>query len=448
MHYAATKKHLFSISATSVVWLCLFAHSSAQETWPRFRGADATGVSPDHVNLPDRWTVTENVSWQVEVPGWGWSCPVVTGGRVYLTAVKSDEGYEQPKKGLYLGLGRKEPPKAIHHWLVYCFDLETGKELWKKQVHEGAPQFPRHPKSTYASETMATDGKRVFALFGDLGLYAFDLDGNELWQHKIEAKDTFLNYGAAGSPIVHDDQVIIVYDNQEESFIASHDAETGKEKWRTPRPDKTTWATPFVWRNSERTEIVVSGKGNIRSYDLDGVELWLFSCKTSNLIIPSPFAVGDLLYVTSGYVGDKHRPIYVFEPGASGEFESDDESIVWQLPQGGPYNTSPIVYQGRYYTLYDRGFMTCHDAETGNEIYGKSRFPGGASFTASPWAYNGKIFCLSEDGKTFVVKAGDEFEVIETNDLDELSLATPATADGKLLLRTASTLYCITKKSS
>ena len=146
------------------------------------------------------------------------------------------------------------------------------------------------------------------------------------------------------------------------------------------------------------------------------------------------------------YVGDKHRPVYAFAPGAKDEIESDDESIRWYLPTGGPYNPSSIVYQGRYYTLYDRGFLTCHDAKTGEEIYGKQRFPGGASFTSSPWAYNGKIFCLSEDGETFVVEAGDEFNVLQQNDLDELCLATPAMAQGKLLIRTASQLYCLTKQ--
>ena len=138
------------------------------------------------------------------MPGWGWSCPIVWGNRVFVTAVASDDEYETPKKGLYRGLGRRKPPEAVHHWNVYCYDLETGAQLWKQQVHEGKPEFPRHPKNTYASETPATDGQRLFVLFGDLGLYAFDFDGALLWKQPIAAKKTFLNYGAAASPIVHD----------------------------------------------------------------------------------------------------------------------------------------------------------------------------------------------------------------------------------------------------
>jgi outer membrane protein assembly factor BamB len=169
----------------------------------------------------------------------------------------------------------------------------------------------------------------------------------------------------------------------------------------------------------------------------------------SNLVIPSPFATDDLLYIASGYVGDAQRPTFAIKAGASGdvslkEGETSNEFIAWFQPKAGPYNPSPIVYDSHYYTLFDLGFLTCQDAKTGKEIYSRQRFPGGSSFTASPWAYNGKLFFLSEDGKTFVVKAGWNFELLQTNDLDELCLATPAVSQGHLLIRTASKLYCIT----
>jgi outer membrane protein assembly factor BamB len=155
-----------------------------------------------------------------------------------------------------------------------------------------------------------------------------------------------------------------------------------------------------------------------------------------------------MFYVTSGYVGDRNRPVYAIRPGAKGETSVGQDpakhpQVAWYQPQAGPYNTSPIVYGDYYYTLLDRGFMTCHDARTGKEVYGRRRFPEGASFTSSPWAYNGKIFCLSEDGDTYVVEAGTDFRVVRANRLEELCLASPAVADGKLLLRTASRLYCI-----
>ncbi len=423
-----------------------------QDNWTRFRGSNADGVAKDDKRLPMTWSKTENVKWVADIPGWGWSCPVVWGDMVFVTTVVSDAENIAPKKGLYLGQGVRKPAGGVHHWLVYCFDLKTGKELWKHEAHTGEPKIPRHPKSTYASETPTTDGKRLYALFGDVGLYCYDFDGNQLWSHDIEAEKTFFDYGAASSPIVHDGQVIIVYDNQRNSYIASFDAETGEQRWKTKRDEPSTWATPFVWTNKLRTEIVTCGKRKNRSYDLSGNELWSFDGRMSNLVIPSPFAAHGMLYITSGYIGDSHRPVFAIKPGATGDIslkkdEKSNEYIDWYLPRAGPYNTSPIVFGDYYYTLHDRGFLTCHEAQTGKEVYGKKRFASGASFTASPWAYNGKLFFLSENGDTFVVGAGPEYEIAHTNALDELCLSSPAVSQGNLLIRTASKLYCITDSS-
>jgi outer membrane protein assembly factor BamB len=421
------------------------------DPWPRFRGADGAGVAADDPRLPDTWSKTENVKWVAEVPGWGCSCPTVWGERVFVTTVVSDGDKAAPKKGLYQGTGSRTPPKGVHHWLTYCYDLNTGKELWKREAHAGEPAVPRHPKSSYAAETPATDGKRLYVLFGDLGLYCYDLEGKPLWSHKIAPKKTLFDYGAAASPVVHDGLVLLVYDNEDESYLLALDAESGKERWRTPREEKSTWATPLVWQHKQRTEIVTCGKRMIRSYDLAGKLLWELDGKMSSLVIPSPFAANGLLYVSSGYVADTKRPAMAIKPGASGDItlkegETSSEFVAWYLPKAGPYNPSPLVHGKYYYTLLDMGFLTCHDAATGKEIYGKQRFPAGASFTASPWAYNGKLFFLAEDGKTYVVKAGPEFELLHTNDLDDFCMATPAVSQGHLLLRTASRLYCLTEK--
>lgn len=422
----------------------------AQDNWPRFRGPNADGVAPDNAGLPTKWTATENVKWVAEVPGWGWSCPVVWRNRVFLTTVVSDEKNLTPSKGLYLGEGVRDPAKGIHHWMVYCFDLNTGKELWKHEAHTGEPKVPRHPKSTYASETPTTDGKRVYVLFGDLGLFCYDFSGKPLWLRKIEPKKTALDYGAAASPVVCDGQVIVVYDNLEDSWIAAFDAKTGDERWRTSRDETHSWATPFVWTNEVRTEIVVPGKKRNRSYSLRGDVLWEFDGRMSNLVIPSPFAAHGLCYIASGYIGDRHRPTFAVRPGASGhitpgeDFE-DSEFIAWYQGTSAPYNPSQIVYGDYLYTLHDRGFLTCHDAKTGEEVYGKRRFSPSGSFTASPFAFNGRLFFLSEDGLTYVVKPGPEFEIVERNDLDELCISCPAIVGDKLLVRTASKLYCLTE---
>jgi len=421
-----------------------------QDNWPRFRGPNADGMAPDNAGLPTTWTTTENVKWVADVPGWGWSCPIVCGDRIFLSTVVSDENNLTPSKGLYLGQGVRDPAKGIHHWMVYCFDLNTGKELWKHEAHSGQPKVPRHPKSTYAAETATTDGERLFVLFGDLGLYCYDLNGKPLWSQKIEPKRTFFDYGAAASPVVHEGQVIVVYDNLQGSWIAAFDAKSGDQRWQTPRDETHSWATPFVWTNELRTEIVVPGKKRNRSYSLDGKLLWEFNGRMSNLVIPSPFAAHGLCYIASGYVGDKHRPTFAVRPGASGDITpdgdfEDSEFIAWYQGKSSSYNPSQIVYGDYFYTLFDRGFLTCHDAKTGEEVYGKQRFSPSGSFTTSPFAYNGRLFFLSEEGLTYVVKSGPEFEIIERNHLDELCIASPAVAGDKLLIRTASKLYCLTE---
>jgi outer membrane protein assembly factor BamB len=405
-------------------------------------------VAADHPGLAEAWSPTENVAWTAGIDGMGWSGPVVWGNKVFVTSVSSDADYERPKKGLYMGAGRREPSPGVHHWWVYCLDLNSGQVLWKHEAHRGEPVVPRHQKSTYAAETPAVDGQRVYALFGDLGLYCYDHAGKLLWSQAIEPKKTNYDYGAAASPVVHGDRVIMIYDNNEASYIAAYAAATGEELWKTTREEKSTWATPFVWENELRTEIVTAGKHRIRSYDLNGKLLWEMDGQMSNLIIPSPFAAHGMIYVTSGYVGDKHRPAYAIKPGASGDISlkggaTSNEFVRWYQPLAGPYNPSPIVYGDYYYTLYDKGFLTCHDAKTGELVYDKQRIAPGASFTSSPWAYNGKVFALSEDGDTYVFQAGPEYKLLGTNPLDELCLASPAVVGDRLLLRTASKVYCI-----
>ena len=265
------------------------ASAAAQENWPRFRGADATGVAADDARLPDVWDQETGVQWKTDIPGRGWGSPIVWGNRVFVSAVHSDDDYEAPKAGLYLGRGRDKPPESVHHWMVYCLSLDTGKVLWKQEAHSGKPQIPRHPKNTYAAETPATDGQRLYVLFGDVGLYCYDFDGKQLWAHEIEPKKTLYGYGAAASPVVAGDAVIMVYDNQDESYIAAIDSRTGENRWKVIRDETKTWATPFVWQHDGGTEIVTSGEKENRAYSTDGQLLWHFDGRMSVLTIPSPF---------------------------------------------------------------------------------------------------------------------------------------------------------------
>jgi len=362
------------------------AMSLETDNWPSFRGSDALAVAEDDERLPTTWSTTDNVAWKVKIDGLGWSSPVIWGNKVFVTTVTSDGDVEEPRMGLYFPYGSPEsggrPTKEgdlrdrdpdLHHWLVYCLDFETGEVLWKKEVNAEAPKFDRHLKNTYASETPVTDGRRVYAYFGNVGVFALDMEGNQIWEQRYEAKDTRLGWGTAASPVLHEDLLFIVNDNDNQSFVTALDARTGEEKWRRDREEGTNWATPFVWESGERTELVTAGTDEVRTYDMDGNLLWHFRGLNS-ISIPQPFSQHGLLYVTSGYVGDRIKPVYAIRPGASGDItleegQQSNDYVVWYQDGAGPYHPTPLVYGDYYFTLLDLGFYTVHNAKTGEELY-------------------------------------------------------------------------------
>ncbi len=452
----------------------------ATDNWPQFRGPGGLPVS-DNPDLPSTWSTTENVEWVAEIPGVGWSSPIVWEGKVFLTAALSDGEMKQPSLGVdfsndYIaelsarGLSGEEvnrlvderdtefPDQVTLRYVVYGIDLESGEIEWQRTFHEGAPPDGRHRKNSYTSETPVTDGEAVYVYVASLGLWAFDFDGNELWSTPLEAYTMHLSFGNGASPALHGDRVFVLHDNQDASFIAAFDKRTGEQLWYTPRElgapmIKSGWSTPFVWENDLRTELITVGPGLVISYDLDGNELWRLS-RFSMMAIQSPFASGGLLYVASGSAGAQTKPIAAIRPGGAGDItpaEGADanEHVVWyNRVAGGTYLPTPVVYGDGLYTLTDTGIFARHDPGTGERLYRSRIHPQARNFTASPWAYDGKIFVLNEEGDTFVIKAGEEFEFLGINSLDEFSMATPAISGDRLLIRTQSKLYSIRDMSS
>jgi outer membrane protein assembly factor BamB len=432
------------LSLSLVLLAGLVAAGRADDNWPQFRGSRSLGTAADAPTLPDTWSTAQNVVWKTNVPGRGWSSPVVWGDRIFLTSVISEGKTEEARKGLYIGGERMKPPTDVHRWMVYCLDWQTGSIRWEKTARHGVPDSTRHIKNSYASETPVTDGERLYAYFGNLGLYCYDLDGKELWSRKLGTYKTRFGWGTAASPVLYRDRLYIVNDNEEHSFLVCLDKKTGDEVWRVDRDEKSNWATPFVWENERRTELITSGTKKVRSYDLDGKLLWELK-GMSQITIPTPFAADGLLYIASGYVMNPLRPVYAIRPGAAGDIslkegETSNPFIAWSHKAAAPYNPSPLVHGDYFYVLRDRGLFSCYDSKTGKPLYTDQRL-GAPAFTSSPWAYNGKVFCLSEDGDTFVLQAGPEFKLLGKNRLDELCLATPAIAQGSLILRTETKLY-------
>jgi len=431
------------------LWAAVAAdHPAEMRQWAQFRGPGSRGIATGE-GYPAEWDTNRNVRWKVEVGGHGWSSPIVWDDRIYLTGVDSEEAPETPKKGLYFGGERGAPASGQHRWMVYSLNWDDGRVKWKTDVHAGAPTNPLHVKNTYASETPVTDGERVYAYFGNVGLFCLDGQGKQLWSKKWEPVKTRNGWGSAASPVLHGDRIYVVNDNETQSFMVALNKRTGEEVWRVQRDEPSNWATPYVWQTASRTEIVVPGRKKVRSYDPEGKVLWELG-GMSSIVIPTPFSAFDLLYVCSGYVGDSTRPVFAIRPGASGDIsvkegQGTNQFIAWYAKTAGPYNPSPIIYGDYLYVLFDFGFLSCHDARTGRTIYEKQRFDpkGNVAFTASPWAADGKIFCLSEDGDTYVIKAGPKYELIGKNSLGEMSMATPACVDKSVIIRTLTKLYRI-----
>ncbi|MDZ4796980.1 MAG: PQQ-binding-like beta-propeller repeat protein [Bryobacteraceae bacterium] len=444
---------------------------SADPEWPGFRGP-LSNPSASNSRLPDKWSTTSNVEWKAAIPGLGWSSPIVAGKSIFLTTVTTDGKAKQPQAGAtysndYIaelskqGLKGKEvldrlnardfelPDEVTVHYFLYSIDLESGKVNWKREFHSGRPPGGRHRKNSFSSETPVTDGKRVYVYINNLGAFAYDLDGNKVWNTPLESFPTILDFGTASSPTLVNDLLVIVNDNEKQQFMAALNKNTGKQVWRTERSihvqgsdRQTGWASPYVWKHSGRTEIVTVGPGTAISYDLEGKELWRLG-GMSPMPIPSPFAHEGLLYINGG----TSKPVAAIKPGASGDLTTPEgaklnDFVVWLQPKAGTYMPTELAYDGGLYVLTHTGILTRFDAKTGVQSY-KTRVGEGGDFTSSPWAYNGKVFCINEEGRTFVIRAGDKYELLNTNDLGEMALATPALIGDRLVLRTEKHLYSI-----
>ncbi len=429
------------------------AKRTAARPWPAFRGDNAMG-NGDGQGAVSEWNLAtgRNVRWKTPVPGIAISSPIVWGDRVYVTTAISSASDKTFRTGLY---GDVKPVDDVsqHTWKIYCLDKATGKTLWERTALTGVPKTKRHPKSTQASSTPVTDGKRVVAVFGTVGvLAAWDTNGTPLWTTNIGVIDSgwFLDpayqWGHSSSPIIYRNTVILQADAQKGSYVAAYDLASGKELWRTAREEIPTWGTPTILSATDHDEVVTNGT-KIRGYDAkDGKQLWTLG-PNSEVTVGTPVVGDGLVYVTGGY--PPVRPVYAIRPGSSGDISlakgvTSSDAIAWSNTAG-TYIPTPIVYDGLLYTLDNSGVLTAYDAKTGERAY-RARVGTGGAFTASPVAADGRLFIANEDGDVFVVRAGRTFQELAKNEMKEVILSTPAISDGLIVIRTLDHVYAIGEK--
>jgi outer membrane protein assembly factor BamB len=414
--------------------------------WPQWRGPDGSGISNEK-NLPSEWSPTKNIKWKTAIDGRAHSSPIVWDNIVFLTTAVEGEVVPGAKAVKHTLEGDKEfvHPDSVgadrkHTFKVIALDRDSGKIVWQTTAWEGTPYDNRHRKSSYAASTPATDGKLVYAYFGSEGLYAYDFKGKLAWKADL-GKMPNLGLGTATSPILFNDLVIVQCDedNGESSFIIAVDKKTGKEVWKTPRKIQISWSTPVLVRTATRAELIASGTETVIAYDpATGKELWRHKGVESNAI-PSPVANSEMAFLVAGFPAKIAMAIRL---GQSGDL-TNTPNEVWKYAKGTAYVPSPILYGDYLYLTTDRGILTCLDAKTGEVKYEGGRIPIPATFTASPVAFEGKILMTSEDGDTFMIKAGPKHEILGTNSVGEAVYASPAIADGRIFIRGEKNLYCI-----
>lgn len=418
------------------------ALASAEENWPSFRGPAAAGTAKDQ-QLPERWDAetSEGIRFKVAIPGLAHSSPIIWGDRLFLTTAVSSNVAADFTPGLY-GSGEASVDRSKHEWRVICLDKASGKQLWSQTAATGVPKDKRHIKASYANSTPATDGKRIVALFGSEGLFAYDLDGNLLWKKDLGRMDVgaydlpSYEWGSASSPIIWNDTVYLQVDTQADSFVTAIDARTGKTIWRTMRDELPSWGTPTVIQiGKQAPQLVTNGSNFIRAYTLHtGEEIWRIG-GSSKITAPTPFAAGRLIIVASGRAPE--RPIFAIHP---------DGKVAWKLTRRGPYMPTPVAYDGKLFVLNNSGPFACYDLETGAEHFYERVPHAGNGFSASPVAADGKLYLPSEDGITFVYRASDKLELLAKNPIGEPIMASPAISNGVLYLRGTHHLFAIGAK--
>lgn len=411
-------------------------------TWPHWRGPGHTGATT--ATVPLTWSDTANVRWKIEIPGRGFSTPVASGDRLFLTnAVPTGKKTEIAPAG---GRGGGGAGVGEEHRLeVLAVDRATGRILWQHTAVTATPHEGYHRQyGSFASNAPATDGQRVYAFFGSRGLYAYDMNGKPLWQKDFGLKMTMhLAFGEGTGTVVHDGRIYLQFDHNGEGFIVALNAADGKELWRAPRMDHTSWSTPLVVEHAGRKQLVVSADTKVKAYDVDtGKVVWEVTGLGQNPI-PQPVQFRDTVILMSGFRNPKLLAVRL---GRTGDLTGTD-AVIWETTRGTSYTASPSLHDGRLYIISDNGMLHVFDAATGTPHYIQQRLPKPYNFKASPLVVNDRVYLATEEGDVVVVKTGNQFEMLATNTLtDQSFIASPIAIGNDLYLRSRTHLFRISER--
>ncbi|MCK3683457.1 PQQ-binding-like beta-propeller repeat protein [Maribellus sp. YY47] len=445
------KQHLILLrGSVSLIILIFILSSCSTNEWPQFRGAKSDMIVPGQ-NLPTDWSDSLNIRWTQAMDGESWSSPIVYDDKVfYSSAVLVKKAPEKPKSEdpAQQEADKNSLPEDVYRWQLTCLDANSGKKLWNVVSREGSPRIKKHAGSTYACETPVTDGKHVWVYYGMHGVYCYDLNGSLVWQQDPGAYPTLNDWGTGSSPVLYNNTLYVLVDNEENSFLIAYDAQTGNEKWKIDRDETTTYSTPVIWENSLRTELVTLGT-KARSYNPEtGELLWELEFNKGRAVA-SPVFDKEKIYVgLSGGPRDV-GPLHAVKAGASGKltpaYKSSNEFVAWSDTLAGLCNPSPVLYNGLLYLIADRnGEVTCIDPETGEHVY-KEKAGKVAACWASPWICNNQLYFYDEKGVTNIIKPGREFEVLGSNSIDDKFWASIAVTKDSYIFKGVKNIYCIGK---
>jgi len=409
----------------------------------------------DNADLPEKFDFDkpENIRWLIDIPGMGISSPVIWGDKLFITTAVSENDKAGFKPGLY-GDVAPVSDSSVHEWKVFCIDKNNGKVLWERTSCRGVPKIKRHPKSTHANSSAATDGQHVVAFFGSEGLYCYDMNGNLRWQKNFGIlRSAFFTmrkaeWEFASSPIIHNGVVVIQCDVLDNSFVAAFDAKSGKELWKSSRDEYPGWCTPNIYTNAGRTYIAVNGYKHRGGYDFEtGKEIWRMS-GGGDIQIPTPVIGNNLIYFNSAH--GRFSPIMAIRTSASGDItlkdnETSNTGVLWSQPRGGSYMHTMLLYRNLLYNVNWNGTINCIDPLTGKEVY-NARAGNAKSFVASPVASDGRIYIVDEEGTIYIIKDGPEFTQLAEIPMRDICMTAPAITDGMIFFRTQHHLIAVGKK--